>query len=398
MTDDDRHLSSGPHDVPTPDDLPTVAARLTDALNAQAGAITPHDRLADILAEAHGDTWARDFGPRARSRWAWSAVAAAAAIAIVAGTVWVGSRPDPEAGRGAAASSVPTVTTPQATPSSGPASPTPTTPTTPSVTSAPSPGASPSLPGGVLQAVPVYYVGPRLVTGGGSVLFREFVRTSVPTPATPEARARAAVALAIAESPAGSSYERLWAGVSLVGVDVGEADRITIRLSGPATVSRDDAGIAVQQLVWTAQAAAGQGNLPVRFVLEDGSATVAGDLAASTDYLRPADETEVAGLLAPLWIDNPARGQVLPASSAITVTGQASTFEAALSWQLLDNGKGETVVHDGFATASAGAPARGEFTFTLPPLAPGSYTIRVFEVSMKDGSDFAEQRIPFTVR
>jgi hypothetical protein len=223
----------------------------------------------------------------------------------------------------------------------------------------------------------------------------------MPTPATPEARARAAVALAMAESPVGSSYERLWAGVTLAGVDVGEADRITVRLSGPATVPQEDAGLAVQQLVWTAQAAAGQGNVPVRFVLEDGSATVAGDLSASADYLRPTDEAEVAGLLAPLWVDDPARGEVLPAGSAITVKGQASTFEATLSWQLLGGATGDpggTVVHDGFATASAGAPARGEFTFTLPPLPAGSYTIRVFEVSMQDGSARAEQRIPFSVR
>jgi hypothetical protein len=397
MTDDDRHPSSRPqHGGFAPDDLPTVAARLTEALQAQAGAITPHDRLESILAEAHGDAADSAFAHRSRSRWAWSA-AAAAAIAIVAGTVWVGSRPDPDPGRGAAASSAPSVTTPPAsgTPSSGPATPTPRTPTGTS-TDTPT-----SVPGAVLQAVPVYYVGPRLVTGGEAALFREFVRASVTTPTTPEARARAAVSLAMAGSPAGSSYERLWAGVTLVGVDVGEADRITIRLSGPATVAPGDATLAVQQLVWTAQAAAGQGNVPVRFVLEDGSATVAGDLPASDDYVRPTDEVEVAGLLAPLWVDNPARGQVLPAGSAITVKGQASTFEATLSWQLLRSATGETgetVVHDGFATASAGAPARGEFTFTLPPLAAGSYTIRVFEVSMQDGSDRSEQRIPFSVR
>lgn len=394
MTTDDRRPDVARQPGSAEGD-PRLEADIRAALEGEASRIRPADRLSDILAEAHSTSRSADHlvAPRApQPRWGLAAAAAAAVLAIVGGALWLTGRtaPDPSASRRAGVTTATTSPAPATSPPAGPSTPAATSSTQPSGTIAP------PLPGDV-QALPVYYVGPRLLTGSegaAGALFREFVRASVPTPATPEARARVAVDLAMGATPAGSTYERLWAGVTLVDLDVGEADRITIRLSGPASVSQADAELAVQQLVWTAQAAAAQGNVPVRFELVDGSDTVAGTLPASRDFVRPSDELEVSSLLAPLWIDDPARGQVLPADRAVTVTGQASTFEASLSWQLL---RGETVLHEGFTTASAGAPARGEFTFTVPALPAGSYTIRVFEVSLEDGSDRAEQRIPFSV-
>ena len=386
MTTDDRR-PTGPDDHPTSRaEHARLEAHIRESLESGASRVRPPDRLSEILAEAHADDPQRRGAQTPQPRWGLAAAAAAAVLAVVSGTVWLSGRP----GEGPARPTAGVTTT--AT-SSLPSSTTlPSTAPTPSATATgePAPPAA-----GTVQAVPVYYVGPRLVTGGDLALFREFVRASVPAPVSPETRARAALELALDPTPADSSYEEVWAGVTLVDVEIGEADRITIRLSGPASVSQEHAELAVQQLVWTAQAAAGQGNVPVRFVLADGSATVAGTMPADQDYLRPSDAPEVGNLLAPLWIDDPARGQVLPAGKPLSVTGQASTFEATLSWQLL---RGSTVVHEGFATATAGAPARGQFSFTVPALSAGGYTVRVFEVSMKDGSDFAEQRIPFSVR
>lgn len=386
MTTDDRR-------PPGPDEQPTsmaeharLEAHVRQSLESGASQVRPPDRLSEILAEAHADDPQRRGARTPQPRWRRAAAAAAAVLAVVSGAVWLSGRPGEEPARPAAG------VTSTAT-SSLPSSTTlPSTAPTPSATATGSPAPPPA---GTVQAVPVYYVGSRLATGGDLALFREFVRASVATPVSPETRARAALELALDPTPTDSSYEEVWTGVSLVDVEIGEADRITIRLSGPASVPQEHAELAVQQLVWTAQAAAGRGNVPVRFVLEDGSATVAGSLPATGDYRRPSGEAEVSSLLAPLWIDDPARGQVLPAGKPLSVTGQASTFEATLSWQLL---RGSTVVHEGFATANAGAPARGQFSFTVPALSAGGYTVRVFEVSMKDGSDFAEQRIPFSVR
>lgn len=394
MTTDDRR-PNGPGDDPTSmADHARFEAHLRQSLESEADRIRPPDRLSQILAVAHTDELPGAASRKHQPRWGLVAAAAAAVLAVASGTVWLSGRPGVEPATPVTAATTTVTSAPAPSTAASATAPTPTT------TSAGPPAPPPAV---AVQAVPVYYVGPRLGSGGDLVLFREFVRASVTTPVSPETRARAALELAVAEAPAGSAYDSLWARdtlsprqrVTLVDVEIGEADRITISLSGPAPVSPDDAALAVQQLVWTAQAAAGQGNVPVRFVLEDGSATVAGTLPADQDYLRPSDALEVGGLLAPLWIDNPARGQVLTAGRAITVTGQASTFEATLSWQLL---RGSTVLHEGFTTATAGAPARGEFTFTVPALPAGDYVVRAFEVSMKDGSDFAEQRIPFSVR
>ena len=47
--------------------------------------------------------------------------------------------------------------------------------------------------------------------------------------------------------------------------------------------------------------------------------------------------------------------------------------------------------------ASSGCPDRGDYSFTTGTLTPGAYTIRVWEVSMKDGSVSYETRVPITV-
>jgi hypothetical protein len=98
--------------------------------------------------------------------------------------------------------------------------------------------------------------------------------------------------------------------------------------------------------------------------------------------------------VAPIWVDEPARGSSVRPGSRLTVTGVASTFEANVEWELLRDGRR---VDHGSATASAGAPARGAYRFTTTSsLAPGAYVVRVFASSAKDGSTVAEQLVPVT--
>jgi hypothetical protein len=369
--------------------LRPVEDRLRRSLDAEARSISPTDRLGAILAEAHEADTVRQAPGTRHHRWLVPAVAAAAAV-LVAGTVWAVNRPasptPPVAGTPTAVVT-PTPSNSSPAPSGGPSSvPTQTAqrPTTPATTNVP-PAATTS------ATVPVYYLGPVVAGGDQLRLFREFVAARVPAPTTAEGKALAALRLATGAPPEGSTYSSAWSGVTVESVAVGP-DAITVRLSS-GTTSTD--GLAAEQLGWTAQAAAGAA-LPVRFELADGGSEVSPGHPVSSSLTRPTSPMAVLDQVAPVWVDEPARGSVVRAGSPLTVKGVASTFEANVEWDLLRNGRR---VDHGFTTASAGAPARGAYRFTTTSsLEPGAYVVRVFASSAKDGSTVAEQLVPVTAR
>jgi hypothetical protein len=94
----------------------------------------------------------------------------------------------------------------------------------------------------------------------------------------------------------------------------------------------------------------------------------------------------------PIWVDTPLIGSTV--ASPVSIHGEACVFEAQFSWELL---QGTTVVTSGTATATSGCPDRGSYVVELGTLTAGSYTVRLWEVSMKDGSVAYETRVPFTV-
>jgi hypothetical protein len=85
-------------------------------------------------------------------------------------------------------------------------------------------------------------------------------------------------------------------------------------------------------------------------------------------------------------------------TSPITITGDASVFEAALAWRITDTGG--RVLAEGVTTASLGAPGRGTYSIAA------TYTvaletvafIEVFSRSAKDGNIDEIVRIPVTLR
>ena len=83
---------------------------------------------------------------------------------------------------------------------------------------------------------------------------------------------------------------------------------------------------------------------------------------------RPPAE-EWWSVLTDIWVTEPRDGQTVSADRPVTVRGEASVFEAALSWELA--GPGGTA--SGNVTASAGAPARGTYEIDLGELAIGTY-------------------------
>ncbi|MFN2520993.1 MAG: Gmad2 immunoglobulin-like domain-containing protein [Candidatus Limnocylindria bacterium] len=85
-------------------------------------------------------------------------------------------------------------------------------------------------------------------------------------------------------------------------------------------------------------------------------------------------------------------------ASPVTVTGDASVFEAALQWRVVD--AAGAVLGQGNAMASQGAPGRGTFTIAAAFTAPAADTvgaIEVFDRSPRDGSIDEIVRVPVTL-
>jgi hypothetical protein len=377
-----------------PDDLED---RLREVLHTEAARITPHERRTEILAMTE-----QKSTEAPRRRWLVPA-AAAASVALIGTAVWGVSNTggSQQAAQVAAttSSSTPTST------SSGEA-------TAPAVVPAPNPSQpdpSGTLAGSTIQmALPAYFVGASWADQTGASgdlrsqavpfgLYREFIKTTVPASANPSQKAKAAVAVAMDAAPLAGvePYLQPWSGTSVNGVAV-TPSRITVTLSGPGASGLTPAQtkLAVQQLVWTAQAAVGQGNTSVKFVIADGSAKLFGTYPTMHTYNRPPADLQFE-VLAPIWITTPIRDQVFPAGAPVVAAGQSCAFEGTTQWQLK---KGGTTVRSGTATASSGCPTRGTWKVKLGTLGAGSYTFRMYELSMQDGKVIAETSKPFTVR
>ena len=380
-----------PHDPPDPHDL---EHRLRAALHMESARINPRERRTEILAMTR-QTRQETKSAQPRRRWLIPA-AAAASVALIGAAVW---------GVSNAGGSQPL--TPAATATSTPApttAPTAALPAVPPSRSAPSGSPSATSNGKLggatsqvaLVSLPAYFVGANMPAGNTFGLYREFVRTAVPAGATQARKARAAVAIAMSAAPFTTTtpFLKPWTGTSVTNVTVSPG-RITITLSGPGApgLTAAQTRLAVQQLVWTAQAAVGQGNIPVKFLVTNGTVKLFGTYPTSQTYNRPPAALQYE-VLAPIWVTSPVQNQVFPAGPVVAA-GQSCAFEGTTAWQLK---KGGAVAKSGSTLASSGCPTRGTWQVKLGALGTGSYTFRMYEVSMKDGTVIAEVSRPFTVR
>jgi hypothetical protein len=346
-----------------------IERRLRESLRRDAARISPRERRMEILAMAHEQTEVTE-PPR---RWLIP-VAAAASVALIAAIAWG-------------------VTNNGGSPQTAPAAPSISSTT----------GATSSASNDVTDAttqvtLPAYFVGANSGTGDRYGLYQELVPTAVPVGATPAQKAKAAVAVAMNAQPFTNfePYVQPWSGTKVNDVTV-TPSVITITLSGSGAsgFTPEQTRLAVQELVWTAQAAVGHDTIPVTFTVADGSTKLFGTYPTDTTYNRPAKELQYEDL-APIWIISPDRGEVFPAAAAVVATGESCAFEATTQWELK---KGSTTVKSGNTMASSGCPIRGTWKVYLGVLVAGDYTFRMFEVSMKDGAGLvAETSKPFTVR
>ncbi len=251
----------------------------------------------------------------------------------------------------------------------------------PSEASVPSKSPSPSpteSAAPITQAVPVYYVGD---TSRGPRLYREFHRIEVPD-GDPVS---AAVREAVATDPDDPDYRTDWpAGTTAARVDAPPSDVITIDVQGdgslrgrPQGMSPEQAEIAVEQLIYTAQAAQ-QSRDAVQFLL-NGNRT---DTLLGVPVSEPLAQGDAMEVLAQVWVIAPAEGAEVTAP--FEVSGLAAAFEANVQWELM---QGDRVVKRGFTTAEECCTmAPYSFDVTAPP---GQYTLVVHDSDPSGGEGFA---------
>ena len=82
----------------------------------------------------------------------------------------------------------------------------------------------------------------------------------------------------------------------------------------------------------------------------------------------------------------------------VAIGGDASVFEAALTWRITDSAG--RVLASGNTTASAGAPARGTYMITAtfaPPASDIIGIVEVYELSPRDGQIDEIVRVPVVI-
>ncbi len=316
--------------------------RIRDLLHEVADGVEPGDRL-DAIRAATGR------GRRtARGWWAAGGVALVAASVVTAFALTTGGAPQPK--------------------EPDPAEPSPTAPTSSAPPTATDPGST---------TVAVYYVGD---TPDGPRLYREFRRVQGNA-------LGAAVAAAVGQDPDGRllapldpDYRSPWPAMTSAGASVdAQQDLITVQLGGDVEgslhdrggLSEDEAALAVEQLVRTAQGAVGR-RLPVRFLL----------FGDPTDQVLgvPASEPLTVGsdlaVLAHVSISDPSEGTEVDNDEPFTVTGVGNSFEGNIVTRI-QRWEGTYVVDQKPAIAGTYEDKLFPFevTFDLTGVPPGDYVV-----------------------
>lgn len=252
--------------------------------------------------------------------------------------------------------------------------------TTSSTTATTSPTPTPSAaPAHTPHEVAIYYVGktpdPR------QLLYREVV--SRPWPAG-NAVVTDAIQAMLTTPPADPDYTSYWpAGTNVRGVSLNAAGTAAVvDLSVPVETGgwggADAAEISAWQLFYTVRAAAPKiDSVELRI---DGKKVDSLWGKPIGNPMTSPDAYSVGQYLAHVWITSPDEGATVP--QTVQIKGEAIAFEATVSWEVRQGGR---IVKQGSTMASIGAPEQGSWqvSVTLPP---GSYEIRAYEASAKDGS------------
>lgn len=227
------------------------------------------------------------------------------------------------------------------------------------------PQGSTTLHGRTLPSIPVYYLGE---SQRSFRLYREF-RT------VPDAGGMVASAVSAMTrlSPLDPDYSTPWRPASRVTVSQ-RGGAVAVDLSADAFANTDIgsevAATAIQQLVYTATAAAYQRGTPATTVTitKDGKAAdVWGVLRIGT----PVRRAPLLDVQARAWVTSPQYGEVRKAG-VVRFTGYGTSFEATFAWAVRTRA-GVLVAH-GSAMGGTGTGGFGPLSFTAR-LRPGTYTV-----------------------
>jgi hypothetical protein len=224
---------------------------------------------------------------------------------------------------------------------------------------------------------PVYWIGR---SNGNVFLYREF--RDVPEQENPVTRALRAM---MSEKPLDPDFFTPWQNPTELASSISGKNVITVDLSEDAFNSNLDADMAnraVQQLIFTATAAAASSGL-----IDSGQQIQVRILVDShTDYLAfghvqlGAPMSRSAGLVAPVWIIDPQEGTDLDGGS-VKINGRSTVAGGKLRWQILrvEGNDEKTPYLTGETTAGSETPQSGLFTLALT-LSAGNYELRVSQV------------------
>ena len=242
---------------------------------------------------------------------------------------------------------------------------------------------------------PVYWIGR---SGSDVFLYREF--RDVPDQENPVTRALRSM---MSDKPLDPDFFTPWQSPGKLATSISGKDVITVDVSEDAFNSNLDADMAaraVQQLVYTATAAAASSGLidsgqQIRVrILVDGHT----DYMAFDHIQLGALMTRSTGLVAPVWIIDPQENVEVPGGS-VKITGRSTTAGGKLRWQILRSGPdGSTEPFlTGETTASPEQGQAGVFTLALT-MPAGDYELRVAQAGTGGGPDQFEDTRAFKVR
>lgn len=343
-------------------------------MNAPDNDRAAQDRLAQLVREAAEGVEPRDglMAIRTRTRtstketpmnnvrtWLVTGLGGAVATAAVIGGVWLATNDDEKSQDPG----------PLNTPS-GTVSETPTD--DPTKTDEPSTS--------VDITVPAYYVAE---TSHGLRLYREFHAAEAYDDSL-DARLEAAVCSAAGATADDGDYTAYWNEAGLVSCTATwNGDVVTIDLGDQAANSSGDLhdgsdltaeerAISVEQLIYTAQAAVGEGRVPVQFLL-NGSHT---DQILGQPASEPLANGPVLETLSHVNISSPTEGETV-SGDTLEVSGVGSSFEANFQL-LLERTSDSEDVASGYATGE-GWMGEKLFPFTgtldISDVPPGTYTL-----------------------
>lgn len=341
------------------------------ALHHEADRIEPADGLHEIQARVRTTRT-----PVNRRPWMLTAGAAVVGTAAAIGAFAVLNGDNRQAGDSEVAGAPDTTASATGTPDSPRvATPAPTAPPS-AVPTDQKPTVKSSQERGRLEpetsgAVPVYWLGQTVgfESGPGVRLYRTF--------APFKGRATyAALQLMTSGKSSDPDYSSPWAGAQVSEVRMTGALTTVDFKSVPRTrLEPDVAEMALQQLVYTVQGAS-KATVPVEVTLQGRPLPQ----LFGVDIKQPLGRAQSLDVQAFIWVTSPDNDAVVRAP--FKVSGIAAVNEAQLNWRITSDDR--KVLDEGVATTEE-AFKLTPYSFVVPKLPAGRYTLEVFEVSAADG-------------